>query len=200
LDKEKAFRINLKFIRACDRHKSFEKGGGDESMSSKTIPRAYELLAILLMITVSVMGLTFQGTPHSGDSGASGQFVPMASAMEEPQILEKEVGQLVHFKAKIKNNGNKETTYVIVVKWREDGTEEWESGGLEDLRLAPEHMETMIIGGVECTESMAGKYFDVKFILYEAETETALDEKEIDRAWYVKEIVVLGTIYGFWIE
>jgi hypothetical protein len=61
-------------------------------------------------------------------------------------------------------------------------------------------METMIIGGIECTESMAGKYFDVKFILYEAETETALDEKEIDRAWYVKEIVVLGSIDGFWIE
>jgi hypothetical protein len=47
---------------------------------------------------------------------------------------------------------------------------------------------------------MAGKYFDVKFILYEAETETALDEKEIDRAWYVKEIVVLGSIDVFWIE
>jgi hypothetical protein len=169
-------------------------------MSSKTIPRAYELLAILLMIAISVTGLTFQGTPQSGDSGVSGQFIPMASAMEEPQILEKEVGKLVHFKAKIKNTGNKETTYVLVVKWREDGTEEWESGGLEDLRLAPEHMETMIIGGVVCTESMARKYFDVKFILYEAETETALDEKEIDRAWYVKEIVVLGTIYGFWIE
>jgi len=169
-------------------------------MTSKTVPRAYELFAILLMVTVSVAGLTFQGIPRIEDSGTSGQFVPMASAMEEPQILEKEVGQLVHFKAKIKNTGNKETTYVIVVKWREDGTEEWESGGLEDLRLAPEHMETMIIGGVECGEDMAGKYFDVKFILYEAETETALDEKEIDRAWYVKEIVVLGSIDGFWIE
>ena len=169
-------------------------------MTSKTVPRAYELLAVLLMVTVSVAGLTIQGVTRFEGSGASGQLVPMASAMEEPQVLEKEVGQLVHFKAKIKNTGNKETTYVIVVKWREDGTEEWESGGLEDLRLAPEHMETMIIGGVECTESMAGTYFDVKFILYEAETETALDEKEIDRAWYVKERVVLGSIYGFWIE
>jgi hypothetical protein len=144
-------------------------------MTSKTVPRAYELLAILLMVTVSITGLTFQGKPRVEDSGTSGQFVPMASAMEEPQILEKEVGQLVHFKAKIKNTGNKETTYVT-------------------------HMETMIIGGVECTESMAGKYFDVKFILYETETETALDEKEIDRAWYVKEIVVLGSIDLFWIE
>jgi hypothetical protein len=78
-----------------------------------------------------------------------------------------------HFKAKIKNTGNKETTYAIVGKRREGDTEEWESGGKKDLRLAPEHMETMIIGGIECTESMAGKYFDVKFILYEAETERA---------------------------
>ncbi len=169
-------------------------------MTSKTVPHAYELFAILLMVTVSIAGLTFQGIPRVEDWGSSGQFVPMASAMEEPQILEKEVGQMVHFKAKIKNTGNRETTYVIVVKWREDGTEEWESGGLEDLRLPPEHMETMIIGGVECGEWMAGKYFDVKFILYEAETEAALDMKEIDRAWYVKEILVLGSIDGFWIE
>ena len=45
-----------------------------------------------------------------------------------------------------------------------------------------------------------GKYFDVKFILYDAETKRVLDEIEIDRAWFVKEIVVLGTIYGCGIE
>ena len=169
-------------------------------MSSKNVQRAYELLAVLLMVAVSVTGLTFQGVSQSSESGASGQFVPMASAMEETQTVEKEVGQLVHFKAEIKNTGNRETTYVIVAKWREDGIEAWESGGLEDTRLAPWQKETLVIGGVECTESMAGKYIDVKFILYDAETERVLDEKEIDRAWFVKEIVVLGTIYGCWIE
>ena len=169
-------------------------------MTSKTIPRAYEILAILLMITVSVTGLTFQTMHQSGELGVTGQFVLMASATEEPQTLEKEVGQLVNFKARIKNNGNQETIYIIVAKWREHGTEEWESGGLEDLRLAPGEMETMVVGGVECCESMTGKYFDVKFILYDAETERVLDDHEIDRAWFVKEIVVLGTIYGCWIE
>lgn len=169
-------------------------------MSSKTIPRAYELLAVLLMVTVSVTGLAFQGTHRSGEPGISGQFIPMASAMEEIQTLEKEVGQMVHFKAKIKNTGNMETTYVIHAKWREDGTEEWESCGLEDLRLAPSQIETTVLGGLECTHEMVRKYFDVKFILYDAETEMILDEKEIDRAWFVKEIVVLGTIHGYWIE
>lgn len=68
------------------------------------------------------------------------------------------------------------------------------------MRLAPWQIETLVIGGVECMENMVGKYFDVKFIIYDAETERVLDEKEIDRAWFVKEIVVLGTIYGCWIE
>ena len=78
-------------------------------MSSKNFSRAHELLAILLMITISVTGLTFQRMPQSGDSWSSGQFIPMASAMEETQTLEKEVDQFVHFKAKIKNTGNLET-------------------------------------------------------------------------------------------
>lgn len=45
-----------------------------------------------------------------------------------------------------------------------------------------------------------GKYFDVKFILYDYETEGLLDQKEIDKAWHVKETIVTGTITGFWIE
>ena len=68
------------------------------------------------------------------------------------------------------------------------------------MRLAPWQIETLVIGGVEFMENMVGKYFDVKFILYDAETERVLVEKEIDRAWFVKEIVVLGIIYGCWIE
>ena len=101
---------------------------------------------------------------------------------------------------KLKTPGTWRRHNIIVAKWREDGTEAWESGGLEDVRLAPMQIETLVLGGVECTESMAGKYFDVKFVLYDTETESVLDEKEIDRAWFVKEIVVLGTIYGCWIE
>jgi len=100
----------------------------------------------------------------------------MASAVEY-QTLEKEVGQSIQFKAKVKNTGNVETTYLIFAKWREDGTEEWESDGFADVRLSPGHYETLVVGSVECMEEMAGKYFDVKFLLYDYETETLLDEK-----------------------
>jgi hypothetical protein len=42
-----------------------------------------------------------------------------------------------HFKAKIKNTGNKETTYAIVGKRREGDTEEWESGGKKRSEAGP---------------------------------------------------------------
>jgi len=46
---------------------------------------------------------------------------------------------------------------------------------------------------------MADKYFDVKFILYDSE-ENVLDDKMIEKAWYVKEKVIQGVIYEFWID
>lgn len=168
-------------------------------MSTRTGPRFHEILAILLMISISMTGLALQGPVYSDSPSSSGQIIPMAAAMETGP-LEKEVGQSVHFKVKIQNNGQLETTYIIVTKWRLHGTEEWESCGFEDLRLLSGQLETMIVGYVECTEWMVEKYFDVKFLLYEAETERLLDEKYVDKAWYVKEVTILGTIAGYWIE
>jgi len=159
----------------------------------------YKILAISLMFTVFSTGLVQQVLPHSDESGASGLITVPAFATET-QTLEKEVGQNAHFKAKIENTGNGETTYIIVAKWREHSTDGWESDYLADLRLGPGQSETLVVGGVECTETMMGKYFDVKFILYDSETETVLDEKVIDRAWHVKEMVVAGNIISFWIE
>lgn len=82
----------------------------------------------------------------------SGQIILPASAME-PQTLEKEVGQTIHFKACVKNIGNVEATYVIVVEWRVDGAEAWESGGNADVRLLhgalrdPVHRRRRVHGG-----------------------------------------------------
>ncbi len=168
-------------------------------MSAKSIRAAHQILAMLLLATVSMTGLLYKGALYTGESGVSGQIILPASAME-PQTLEKEVGQTVHFKASVKNTGNVETTYVLAVHWRADGTEEWESGGVSDVRLAPWHSETLVLGGIICTESMMGKYFDVKLVLLEYETERVLDQKEIDKAWHVKETIITGTIIGFWIE
>ena len=47
---------------------------------------------------------------------------------------------------------------------------------------------------------MVGKYFDVKFILYQWDTEIVLDDKVIAEAFYVKEVVVSGDVTGYWVE
>ena len=168
-------------------------------MSNRALPTVTPILAVVSMIAISMTVLNYQALLYSGEQGISGRFITPAWAMES-ETLEKEVGQSVHFKAEVINTGDVETTYLIVAKWSEDGTEEWETAGLADVRLSPGQSETLVIGGFECTEWMMNKYFDVKFILYECEAETVLDEKVIDKAWHVKEIVVSGTLTGFWIE
>ncbi len=168
-------------------------------MSTRNLPAAHQVLAIMLMAVVSITGLVYQGAPQTGESAVSGQIILPASAME-PQTLEKEVSQTVHFKASVKNTGNIETVYIIVAEWREDGVEAWTSAGIADVSLLPGHYETLNIGGIECTEAMMGKYFDVRFTLYDYPEERLLDQKEIDKAWHVKETVITGAITGFWIE
>jgi hypothetical protein len=168
-------------------------------VSTRKLPAAHQILAIMLLAVFSITGLSYRGAPISEDSAATGQIILQASATE-PQTLEKEVGQIVHFKACVKNTGNVEATYIIIAQWRVDGADTWESGGIADISLLPGHYETLYVGGVECTEAMMGEYFDVKFILYDHETENLLDQKEIDKAWHVKETIVTGAITSFWIE
>lgn len=115
----------------------------------------------------------------------------------ESQTVEKETGELVQFVAEVKNTGNVETTYIVIAKWRENGTEEWEIVGLKSMRLDPEQSETLVIGPVECTRAMIGKCFDTRFVL--SSRETILDEKETEKAWCVKE-VISGALTGFQIE
>jgi len=168
-------------------------------VSSRTLLKGQQILILFLTATLSTTGLIYQVKPNSEPPRRAGRIIAMASAVEY-QTLEKEVGQSIQFKVKVKNTGNVETTYLIFAKRREDGTEEWESDGFADVRLSPGHYEALVVGSVECMEEMAGKYFDVKFLLYDYETETLLDEKEIDRAWHVKETIVTGTIISYWIE
>jgi hypothetical protein len=47
---------------------------------------------------------------------------------------------------------------------------------------------------------MMGKFFDAKFVLYDAETMNVLDEKVLDKAWYVSEYIVTGSIINFWVD
>ena len=126
-----------------------------------------------------------------------GELLPMANAMEDNLV--KEVGDLVSFRVKIKNTGNQGTGYIISVLWREHGTGEWETACIEDIWLEPEQYEHIEVGSIECVEWMAGKYFDVQFMLYDHETELLLDSAMLESAWYVKEPIVAGAIIDSWV-
>ncbi len=166
-------------------------------MAARTLSLTPKVLALVLL--ASMTGLVYQGFQLPERDGASGRIVPMVYATEL-ETQEKDVGDYVHFKVKVKNTGNVEATFIVCVYWSEDGLGEWEPDGLEDVRLGSDHYETLVVGSVECTEAMMGKFFDVKFVLYDAEAETVLDEKIIERAWYVSEVIVSGSIINFWVE
>jgi hypothetical protein len=57
----------------------------------------------------------------------------------------------------------------------------------------------MEMGCLEVTEDMAGNYYDVKFMLYEHETEQLLDEETLEAAWYVEEPIVAGAFVDAWV-
>jgi len=141
---------------------------------------------VLLALTLSV---AFGESLLDAAQIKQGSLVPMAYATEEG--LTKEVGEVVNFK--VKNTGNTETGYIVIVKWSLHGEGEWETACVEDLWLTPDQYEHLELGCLEITEEMAGKYYDVKFLLYEYETEQLLDEKTLEAAWYVEERIVAGT-------
>jgi len=134
------------------------------------------ILPILAMLTVTSTVLSYQGLPNAGKSGV---LVSSVWAMESVPV-EKEVGQSVCFKVKVKNTGTVDATYIIVAEFKEHGTEEWQTVGHGDVSLSPgEYSEILVLGYVSCTEAMVGKYYDVRFVLYDAETEEPLDQKVI---------------------
>lgn len=143
---------------------------------------------VLLALTLSV---AFGESLLDAAQMKRGSLVPMAYATEDS--LTKEVGDVVNFKVKVKNTGNTETGYIIIVKWSLHGEGEWETACIEDVWLAPDQYEHMELGCLEVTEEMAGNYYDVKFLLYEHETEQLLDEQALEAAWYVEEHIVAGT-------
>lgn len=166
-------------------------------MAARSLSVTPKVLALVLL--GSMAGLVCKGFRLPDGDGASGRIVPMVYATEL-ETQEKDVGDYVHFKVKVKNTGNVEATFLVHIYWSEGGLGEWEADGLEDVRLGPGEYETLVVGSVECTEAMMGRFFDVKFVLYDAEADAVLDEKINERAWYVSEVIVSGSIVGFWVE
>jgi len=163
-------------------------------MTSKTVQMILPIIATL-MIASTVLG--YQSLLNNGKLG---EIVTSTWAVETG-TLEKDVGQNVCFKAKIKNTGSLNATYIIAANWRETGTDDWETVGHVIISLGPgQYSEIKLLGSVNCTETMKGKYFDAKFILYDAETETVLDQKLTENAWHVRSTLVSGAIAAFWIE
>ena len=154
---------------------------------------------IPVMATILLFAITF--TVALGETliqpKNKGELLPMANAMEDNLV--KEVGDLVSFRVKIKNTGNQGTGYIVNVLWREHGTGEWKTACIEDIWLEPEQYEHIEVGSIECAEWMAGKYFDVQFMLYEHETELLLDTLTMESAWYVKEPIIAGAIIDSWV-
>jgi hypothetical protein len=91
------------------------------------------------------------------------------------------------------------TAYIVTVDWTEHGTNDWERACTEDILLEPEQYEHLEVGLLECTEEMSGKYYDVKLLLFEQDSQQLLDSVEIENAWYVSETIVSGSIIGHWI-
>ena len=168
-------------------------------MTSKIQSNSHVILAIALMFTVTLTGLTYKVNPALQTAGVEGQFMAATSGME-PDTVHKEVGEYVHVKARVKNVGSVSATYLVIAKYRAEGTDGWTQCGLEDLRLEPETYETMLVGTVQCTEEMVGTYFDLLLVLYDAGTERVLDDKVMERAWFVNENVPEGTIHELWVE
>jgi flagellin-like protein len=126
-----------------------------------------------------------------------GELLPLAYAIEDDLV--KEMGDLVSFSVKIKNTGNQGTGYIVMVLWSEHGTGEWETACIEDLWLEHGQYDQITVGSIECSEWMAGKYFDAQFLLYEHETELLLDTVMLESVWYVNEPIVAGSIIGTWV-
>jgi hypothetical protein len=149
---------------------------------------------VLLALTLSV---AFGDSLLDAAQIKKGSLAPMAYATEES--LTKEVGDVVNFKVKVKNTGNTETGYIVVVKWSLHGEGDWETACVEDIWLGPDQYQLMEMGCLEVTEGMVGNYYDVKFLLYEHETEQLLDEATMEAAWYVEEPIVAGTFVDAWV-
>lgn len=58
-------------------------------MTTKILPSGYEMLTVLMLFSVVISGLAFNGTLFVNKDSADGQIIPLASA-SEPVTLEKE--------------------------------------------------------------------------------------------------------------
>jgi hypothetical protein len=78
--------------------------------------------------------------------------------------------------------------------YTERGVDEWGLADVEDCRLEPMACKYVELGGLQLSEEMAGRYYDVLFQLIDVETGTFLDEVVVEKALYVEEPTATGII------
>jgi len=154
--------------------------------------RAFAPVLVTLIIIVFAVAVSGAVLPPHG-----GSLVPVAYATETQ--LTKRPGDTVSFKVKITNTGTQDTPYLVVVKVAEHGSGAWETAAEADAELAPGEYLHVEVGGLEVTEEMAGKYYDALFLLLDGESGEALDDAVLERAWYVEEPIVAGSIVSKWV-
>ena len=152
------------------------------------------VLATIVLLTITFTAALGEVVLKTNNQG---EFLPMAQAMDDELV--KNVGDLVSFRVKIKNTGAQASGYLVYVLVSEHGASEWDEVGLEDIWLEPDQYEHLELGGIEVTDSMVGKYYDVQFILYGVEDENLLDSVIIESAWYTPEPIIVGSIIGNWV-
>jgi len=149
---------------------------------------------VLVTLIVLVLALALGGTllPPRG-----GSLIPVAYATETQ--LTKRPGEAVNFKVKVMNTGTEATGYVVVAKYAEHGTGDWETAADTDVELEPGAYTHLELGSLTVTGEMAGRHYDALFLLLDAESGETLDQAALEDAWYVEEPMVAGSIIAKWV-
>ena len=123
---------------------------------------------------------------REGAEQKAGVLIPVTGAGGETHLTKKP-GDTISFNVKIVNTDVEAVDYIVKVMYAERGLDDWELADMEICGLEPVAYKYVELGGLELSEEMAGKCYDVLFQLVDAETGVLLDEAVLEKAWYVEE-------------
>jgi len=158
------------------------------SMSKKILVM---VLALTILVTMIALNYPFQ-------KPMIGAMVSTVSASPDYPI-QKNVGDIVYFKCKIKNTGSVTHDFNFLVQWAERGTSY--SGGLMGgpITLDPNQESDVLELHHTITSDMAGKNYMVRFAVVDAADPNIIyDTKDIFYAFDVAQLSAVITSY--WVE
>ena len=104
-------------------------------MSSKNrgFATVIETIVLLAITVTAVLGEVVFSNHNQGE------LIPMVNEMDDELV--NNVGDVVHFRVKIKNTGSQASGYLLYVLISEHGAGDWDEVGLEDIWLEPDQYE-----------------------------------------------------------